>query len=46
MAFYLGRSWEELEKLGLASSYDARTWFEKLLRKPVRKIYALHHIFS
>ena len=30
---------EELEKLGCVASFDARNWFEKLLRKPVDKRY-------
>lgn len=36
---FINLSYEELEKLGLMSSFDVRSWLEKLLRKPVRKCY-------
>jgi len=41
MALAVGTTWEQLEKLGIATSYDDRTWFEKLLKKPVKKCYIM-----
>lgn len=34
-------TWEMLERAGLVTSYDDRSWFEKLIRKPIRKGYIM-----